>query len=174
MRCIGDNREKTDLLGGALALVFPIDWPEPFGLVMIEAMSTGTPVIAWRNGSVPEVVEDGLTGAIVDSVEAAASAVQKVARLNRRKIRDRFESRFTAARMAADYARVYHEIHANFAEQMHIKNSHNSMNGYFSPLPSRPEIQMPAAQASSQEFAQAKQVTDGDKNTQSPVSRARG
>jgi glycosyltransferase involved in cell wall biosynthesis len=169
-----DDREKTNLLGGALALVFPIDWPEPFGLVMIEAMSTGTPVIAWRNGSVPEVVEDGLTGAIVDSVEAAASAVQKVARLNRRKIRERFESRFTAARMAADYARVYHEIHASFAEQMHIKNSHNFMNGYLSPLSSRPGIQMPAAQASSQEFAQAKQVTDGDETTQSPVSGARG
>lgn len=131
-----NDREKSDLLGAALALVFPIDWPEPFGLVMIEAMSTGTPVIAWRNGSVPEVVEDGLTGAIVDSIEAATSAVQKVAQLDRSNIRGRFESRFTAARMAADYVEVYHEIRANLSKQMHVKNRNNSMNGHLSRPPS--------------------------------------
>jgi glycosyltransferase involved in cell wall biosynthesis len=144
------DREKTDLLGGALALVFPIDWPEPFGLVMIEAMSTGTPVIAWRNGSIPEVVEDGLTGAIVESVEAAAGAVQRVARLNRRTIRHRFESRFTAARMAADYVAVYHEIHAKITQKMNDKSSNNSMNGYLARLPSRRAVQIPTAQAASQ------------------------
>jgi glycosyltransferase involved in cell wall biosynthesis len=145
-----DDREKADLLGGALALVFPIDWPEPFGLVMIEAMSTGTPVVAWRNGSVPEVVEDGLTGAIVDSVETAVNEVQTVARLNRRKIRDRFESRFTAARMAADYVGVYREIRARLSEQLQFNNSNDSMNGHLARLPSRPAVQMPAAQALSQ------------------------
>jgi glycosyltransferase involved in cell wall biosynthesis len=144
-----NDREKTNLLGGALALVFPIDWPEPFGLVMIEAMSTGTPVIAWRNGSVPEVVEDGLTGAIVDSFETAIGAVQKVAQLDRSKIRGRFESRFTAARMAADYVEVYHEIRASLSEQMDVRNN-NSMNGHLARLPSRPEVQIPAAQATSQ------------------------
>jgi hypothetical protein len=105
---------------------------------MIEAMSTGTPVIAWRNGSVPEVVEDGLTGVIVDSVEAATSAVQKVAQFDRRKIRGRFESRFTAARMAADYVEVYHEIRASLSEQMHVKNSNHSMNGHLSRMPPPP------------------------------------
>src|SRR5215471_12508312 len=95
-----DERTKTEFLGHAAALVFPIDWPEPFGLVMIEAMACGTPVIAWRNGSVPEVLEDGVTGFIVGSVEQGARAVGRIAGLTRHAVRRVFEERFGAARMA--------------------------------------------------------------------------
>ena len=86
----------------------PIDWPEPFGLVMIEAMACGTPVIAYNSGSVSEIVEDGLTGFIVGSEHAAAEAVQRLPKLSRARIRQRFEERFTARRMAQDYEAVYH------------------------------------------------------------------
>ena len=103
---IGDD-QKGGFLGNALALLFPIDWPEPFGLVMIEAMACGTPVIAWNRGSVPEVVEDGVTGRIVDSVAEAAAAVREVAALDRARIRERFEQRFTARVMADNYASLY-------------------------------------------------------------------
>jgi len=106
---IGDA-EKGRFLGGARALVFPIDWPEPFGLVMIEAMACGTPVIAFRAGSVPEVVEDGLTGFVVDDIEGAVAAVTALDRLDRRAIRRRFETRFSATRMAADYLGVYERL----------------------------------------------------------------
>jgi glycosyltransferase involved in cell wall biosynthesis len=102
--------DKDEFLGNAYAMLFPIDWPEPFGLVMIEAMACGTPVIAWRNGSVPEVIDDGLTGFIVDSVDAGAEAVARVPRLNRQAIRGVFEDRFDAARMAQDYVRVYRRL----------------------------------------------------------------
>lgn len=108
---VGD-REKQTLLGKAKALLFPINWPEPFGLVMIEAMATGTPVIGWRNGSVPEVIDDGVTGRIVSSVADAADAVAQVARLPRRDIRARFERRFDRARMAHEYDAIYHMIMA--------------------------------------------------------------
>jgi glycosyltransferase involved in cell wall biosynthesis len=104
------GQEKDDLLGNALALLFPIDWPEPFGLVMIEALACGTPVIAWRNGSVPEVIEDGATGFVVDSVEEAAQAVGRVASLSRHTCRRVFEERFDAARMAQDYVEVYRRL----------------------------------------------------------------
>ncbi len=99
--------EKSEFLGGAKALLMPIDWPEPFGLVMIEAMACGTPVIAYDSGSVSEIVEDGLTGFIVAEEQAAAAAVQKIDRLPRDKIRRRFEERFTARRMAGDYETIY-------------------------------------------------------------------
>jgi glycosyltransferase involved in cell wall biosynthesis len=102
--------QKPALLGNAAALLFPIDWPEPFGLAMIEAMSCGTPVIAWPHGSVPEIVEPGVTGFIVDSIEAAVSAVQDVARLPRAQVRRRFDERFTAARMARDYLTAYRNL----------------------------------------------------------------
>ena len=102
-----DEAAKGDLLRGAAALLFPIDWPEPFGLVMIEAMSCGTPVIATRCGSVPEVVEDGVTGFVVADEDAAVAALARAARLDRRDVRARFEARFTAARMAADYVELY-------------------------------------------------------------------
>jgi len=102
--------EKQAFLGGARALLFPIDWPEPFGLVMIEAMACGTPVIAWRHGSVPEVIDEGLTGFIVDSIDAAANAVERIGQLNRQQVRRRFEARFTAERMARDYVKVYETL----------------------------------------------------------------
>jgi glycosyltransferase involved in cell wall biosynthesis len=99
--------EKASLLGGARALLFPIDWPEPFGLVMIEAMSCGTPVIAYRCGSVPEVVDDGVTGLIVDDEVEAVAAVKRVSTFDRRGVRKRFEERFTAQRMVNDYLDLY-------------------------------------------------------------------
>ena len=105
-----NEAQKPAFLGNATALVFPIDWPEPFGLAMIEAMSCGTPVIAWAQGSVPEVVEEGRTGFIVDSMEGAVAALEKAARLDRLEVRNRFEERFSAARMAQDYLSVYRAL----------------------------------------------------------------
>ena len=103
---IGDA-EKSRFLGDACALLFPIDWPEPFGLVMIEAMACGTPVIAWNRGSVPEVVDDGVTGFIVDGLEDAVAAVAKACALDRGAIRRVFDARFTSDAMAQRYAELY-------------------------------------------------------------------
>jgi glycosyltransferase involved in cell wall biosynthesis len=102
-----DDRAKNQLLGGAAALLFPIDWPEPFGLVMIEAMACGTPVVAWRCGSVEEVVEHGRTGFIVDSEEAALDALSRIHTIDRACVRAAFERRFSAAAMARAYVDVY-------------------------------------------------------------------
>lgn len=104
------DAEKGELLRGARALVFPIDWREPFGLVMIEAMACGTPTVAWSMGSVPEVLEEGVTGFIVSSVEEAAEAVERAATIDRRRVRERFEARFTADRMARDYVALYETL----------------------------------------------------------------
>ncbi|MGB3167103.1 MAG: glycosyltransferase family 4 protein [Alteraurantiacibacter sp.] len=104
-----DDARKQVLLGEAAALVFPIDWPEPFGLVMIEAMACGTPVIAWRRGSVPEVVQDGETGIVVDSVAEAIDRMDEVCNLDRRAIRRQFEQRFSAERMARETLALYRE-----------------------------------------------------------------
>jgi glycosyltransferase involved in cell wall biosynthesis len=104
------GREKDEFLGNAHALLFPIDWPEPFGLVMIESLACGTPVIAWRNGSVPEVIDDGRTGFIVESVEEGAQAVDRVSGLSRQTCREAFEDRFDAARMAREYVEVYQRL----------------------------------------------------------------
>ena len=104
------ERDKAAFLGDAAALLFPIDWPEPFGLVMIEAMACGTPVIAFRRGSVPEILEEGLTGYMVDDMEGAVAAVHRLDRLDRAVIRRRFEQRFTARRTAEDYLAVYHAL----------------------------------------------------------------
>ena len=104
------DREKPDFLSGAKALLVPIDWPEPFGLVMIEAMACGTPVIAYRQGSVPEVVEDGLTGFIVEDEAGAIAALTRLGELSRQRIRARFEERFTARRMASDYVELYEAL----------------------------------------------------------------
>jgi glycosyltransferase involved in cell wall biosynthesis len=101
---------KDELLGNARALVFPIDWPEPFGLVMIEALACGTPVIGWRCGSVPEVISDGVTGFVVDSIEQAVTAVERVPCLNRKACRQEFEERFSSLRMARDYLSIYREL----------------------------------------------------------------
>jgi glycosyltransferase involved in cell wall biosynthesis len=106
---IGD-REKGDFLGKARALLFPIDWPEPFGLVMIEALACGTPVIAWNCGSVPEIIADGETGFIVNSMDEALDAVENLDRIDRRQCRRTFESRFSVERMAADYLAIYSRL----------------------------------------------------------------
>ncbi|MBR0904043.1 glycosyltransferase family 4 protein [Bradyrhizobium liaoningense] len=105
-----DEIHKQPFLAGAAALLFPINWPEPFGLVMIEAMACGTPVIAYRSGSVPEVVDDGVTGFIVESEEQAVEAIEKVVCLDRRKVRARYEERFLASRMAREYESRYREL----------------------------------------------------------------
>ena len=102
-----DERAKTKFLGEARALLFPIDWPEPFGLVMIEAMACGTPVLAFRHGSVPEVIDEGVTGRIVGSMDEAVAAMPQLLAMDRRKVRRRFEERFTAERMAHDYVDLY-------------------------------------------------------------------
>jgi glycosyltransferase involved in cell wall biosynthesis len=106
---IGDG-EKDEFLGNAYALLFPIDWPEPFGLVMIEAMACGTPVIAYRGGAVPEVIEQGHTGFIVHGLENAVEAVRHVAELSRKRCREVFEQRFTATRMAHDYVQQFERL----------------------------------------------------------------
>jgi glycosyltransferase involved in cell wall biosynthesis len=105
-----DDDTKERFLGDAAALLFPIDWPEPFGLVMIEAMACGTPVIAFRSGSVPEVIENGVSGFIVDSEEEAAQAVKRAMKLDRRKVRQTFERRFTARQMANNYVQHYQQL----------------------------------------------------------------
>ncbi len=105
-----NDKQKPGFLSGATALLMPIDWPEPFGLVMIEAMACGTPVIAFNRGSVPEIVEDGVTGFIVEDVESAIAAVSRLHTLDRGRVRRRFEERFTARRMARDYLDVYRTL----------------------------------------------------------------
>lgn len=106
---IGDA-DKAAFLGGARAMLFPIDWPEPFGLVMIEAMAAGTPVITWPCGSTREVIEHGRSGFIVDSIEEAVAAVEAAGRIPRAGVRAAFEERFTARRMAEDYVRLYERM----------------------------------------------------------------
>lgn len=105
-----NDSEKNDFLGNAMALLFPIDWPEPFGLVMIESMACGTPVIAFNCGSVPEVIDDGKTGFIVNSVEEAVEKVKNIDALDRRLCRKTFKERFTDTRMAMDYIKVYKKL----------------------------------------------------------------
>ena len=105
-----DNAAKPGFLGNAAALLCPAGGPEPFALAMIEAMSCGTPVIAWPDGSAPEIVDHGVTGFIVDSIEAAAAAAREALRLDREKVRERFEERFSAARMARDYLACYRAL----------------------------------------------------------------
>jgi hypothetical protein len=104
------EHEKAGFLGQAFALLFPVDWPEPFGLVMIEAMACGTPVIGFRCGSVPEVVEDGVSGFVVETVDQAAAMVARVASLDRANVRAAFEHRFTIERTAHGYLQIYHQL----------------------------------------------------------------
>ena len=105
-----NDAAKSTFLSGAKALLMPIDWPEPFGLVMIEAMACGTPVIAFNHGSVPEIIEDGLTGFIVSNEAEAIDALKRIDTLDRAAIRARFEERFTARRMAEDYLATYESL----------------------------------------------------------------
>ncbi len=115
------DAEKSDFLSGAIALLVPIDWPEPFGLVMIEAMACGTPVIAYNAGSVPEIVEDGVTGFIVDNELAATDAIrERLWSLSRPQIRTRFEERFTVRRMATDYLDVYQGLVASAPRRLRL------------------------------------------------------
>jgi glycosyltransferase involved in cell wall biosynthesis len=104
------DADKGGFLGRAKALLFPIDWPEPFGLVMIEALACGTPVIAFRGGSVEEVIDDGVTGFIVDDLEAAVRAVRRIDTIDRRACREAFERRFTDRRMASQYVQLYRQV----------------------------------------------------------------
>lgn len=104
------EQDKGSFLGNAYALIFPIDWVEPFGLVMIEAMACGTPTIAFRRGSVPEIIDDGVTGFVVDNIEQSLKALQRIPGIDRARCRQMFESRFSAQRMAADYLTVYQRL----------------------------------------------------------------
>jgi glycosyltransferase involved in cell wall biosynthesis len=113
------DRDKPEFLGQASALLFPVDWPEPFGLAMIEAMACGTPVLAFRCGSIPEVVDDGVTGRIVDTEEEAVQALRELLHYDRAAVRRRFEQRFTSARMAKDYLKVYRAL------AKHAANGHD-------------------------------------------------
>ncbi|HWI80865.1 glycosyltransferase family 4 protein [Ramlibacter sp.] len=106
---VGDAA-KNDLIGNARALLMPIDWPEPFGLVMVEALACGTPVIAYAHGSVPEIIEDGVTGFVVEHQEQAIAAARNVARIDRRRCRAEFEQRFTSAVMARQYLEIYRQL----------------------------------------------------------------
>jgi glycosyltransferase involved in cell wall biosynthesis len=115
-----NDGEKSEFLSGAIALLVPIDWPEPFGLVMIEAMACGTPVIAFNRGSVPEIVEDGLTGFIVEDQTGAIGAVDRLTLLSREKIRRRFEERFTARRMAQEYLAAYRSLTDSVAPHLRL------------------------------------------------------
>ncbi|QRE72895.1 glycosyltransferase family 4 protein [Methylobacterium aquaticum] len=119
---IGEINEdqKHEFLGNALALAFPIDWPEPFGLVMIEAMSAGTPVIAWRNGSVPEVIKDGVSGVVVESMDEAIAAVETCKAMSREGVRRYFETRFTASVMARSYVAAYESLLAGDPDAIKI------------------------------------------------------
>jgi len=121
VECVGEvgGRAKDEFLGGARALLFPIDWPEPFGLVMIEALACGTPVIAWGNGSVPEVIENGVNGFVVDSIEDAVAAVHRIDSLSRHECRRTFERRFTSARMARQYEQIYRHLAAHRSHGTH-------------------------------------------------------
>lgn len=117
------EKEKNEFLGSAYALLMPIDWPEPFGLTMIEAMACGTPVIAWDMGSVPEVLDDGVTGYIVSSIKEAASAVERVAMLDRARCRQVFEQRFGARRMCEEYLNIYKKISGREPEFTLVKET---------------------------------------------------
>ena len=114
------DAEKSEFLSGDMVLLVPIDWPEPFGLVMIEAMACGTPVIAYNRGSVPEVIDEGLTGFVVEDENGAIGAVDRLGQLSRERIRKQFENRFTARRMAQDYLSVYRNLADRIAPRLRL------------------------------------------------------
>ncbi len=114
------DKDKSAFLSGAVALLVPIDWPEPFGLVMIEAMACGTPVIAFNRGSVPEIIDEGVTGFIVEDETGAIGTVDRLAHLSREGVRRRFEERFTARRMALDYLAAYRSLMEGHAPHLRL------------------------------------------------------
>jgi glycosyltransferase involved in cell wall biosynthesis len=116
------DAEKSKFLGEASALLFPINWPEPFGLVMIEAMACGTPVLAFRHGAAPEVIDDGVTGFVVDDIESAIATIPRLLSLDRRRIREAFENRFTVERMAINYGALYARAYTSHG---HIPKVHS-------------------------------------------------
>ena len=122
------EHEKAAFLGDAAALLFPIDWPEPFGLVMIEAMACGTPVIALRRGSVPEIVEEGVSGFVVDTVEQATAAVRRIPNLDRAKVRNAFERRFTAERMTRGYLEIYRGLATMHSKPVQARTANGRRN----------------------------------------------
>ncbi|WIM09112.1 glycosyltransferase family 4 protein [Enhydrobacter sp.] len=124
-----NEHQKADFLGNARALLFPIDWPEPFGLVTIEAMACGTPVIAFRAGAVPEVVDDGLTGFVVRNVDQAVDAVTRLHTIDRRRVRAVFEHRFTVERMARDYLAIYGGLPGVRTDAAHLRRQHGETVG---------------------------------------------
>jgi glycosyltransferase involved in cell wall biosynthesis len=124
-----NEQQKADFLGNARALLFPIDWPEPFGLVTIEAMACGTPVIAFRAGSVPEVIDDGVTGFVVSNVDEAVDALSRLDTLDRRKVRAVFEHRFTVERTAGDYLAIYSGLPGVRTEAAHLRRQHGETVG---------------------------------------------
>jgi glycosyltransferase involved in cell wall biosynthesis len=130
-----DQGDKQALLGGARALVFPIDWPEPFGMVMAESLACGTPVIASRCGSVPEVIEDGVTGFICDDLDQAVAAVARLPELSRERCREVFEQRFTAERMTADYLSIYRRLLTlpGQVHEAHDRSQHADPRGLLHP-----------------------------------------
>ncbi|MGQ0696561.1 MAG: glycosyltransferase family 4 protein [Nitrospiraceae bacterium] len=111
------DTEKDAFLGNATALVCPYDWPEPFGLVLIEALACGTPVLAYRRGSIPEIIEDGITGFVCEGLDGMTAAIQCIPEIDRRRCRQVFEQRFSVERMAQDYLRVYEQLLANTCEK---------------------------------------------------------
>ena len=117
------DREKPEFLSGAIGLLLPIDWPEPFGLVMIEAMACGTPVLAYNRGSVPEIIDVGLTGFVVEDETSAISVVDRLSTLDRAAVRKQFEARFTARRMALDYLAVYRSLTEKAAPRIKLVSS---------------------------------------------------
>jgi glycosyltransferase involved in cell wall biosynthesis len=134
VRLVGEvnDRAKQGFLANAAALLFPIDWPEPFGLVMIEAMACGTPVIAFRSGSVPEVVDDGITGFVVSDEQEAIQALGRLSELNRHRVRAQFERRFSSKRMAEDYLRHYRVL-TSVQLQKSEKSAHADRPSYQAP-----------------------------------------
>jgi glycosyltransferase involved in cell wall biosynthesis len=124
-----NDKQKNDFLGNAKALLFPIDWNEPFGIVVIEAMACGTPVIAWNMGSVPEIIENGKSGFVVSSVEESINALDKLSSVQREDVRKAFEQRFTAKRMADDYLKVYEDVIAMQSVEQIINTKNISLKG---------------------------------------------
>jgi glycosyltransferase involved in cell wall biosynthesis len=135
-----NERQKSEFLGEASALLFPIEWPEPFGLVMIEAMACGTPVLAFRTGSVPEIIDQGVTGLIVDSVEEAVAAMPRVLSLDRSAVRRRFEERFSATRMAQDYVSVYENLLHRLPDKRYGANGLLTLGPDITSRPSRGQV----------------------------------